>query len=118
MTTDDTTTERRITIDWAWRIGPDGDQLGQLLDTLAAALADLGVTCREVDPGSGPVEIVLSRTGETAHAARERIQAALADLDHVRAGRATTHHDTCWDEHIGCLAARLRRTLTGEGTNG
>jgi len=30
----------------------------------AAALGDLGVTCREVDPGSGPVEIVLSRTGD------------------------------------------------------
>lgn len=43
-----------------------------------------------------------------------RINAALADLEHVRAGRATTHHDACWDEHVACLAARIRRTLTGE----
>lgn len=52
-----------------------------------------------------------------ADTGRERIDAALVDLEHVRAGRATTHHDACWDEHVACLAARIRRTLTGEDTS-
>lgn len=43
-----------------------------------------------------------------------RIETVLADLDHVQAKGATTHHDACWDEHIACLAARIHATLTGE----
>lgn len=54
------------------------------------------------------------RTDPLVRAMVRRVDRALADLDHVRANRATTHHDACWDEHIGCLAARIRRTLTGE----
>lgn len=46
--------------------------------------------------------------------ASQRILAVLADLEHVRVKGATTHHDACWDEHIACLAARIRATLTGE----
>lgn len=43
-----------------------------------------------------------------------RITAALADLDQV--ADVGTHYDGCWRDpgHGGCLAARIRRTLTGK----
>lgn len=46
--------------------------------------------------------------------AAARIAAVLADLDAIPASMGQgTHHDTCWQHHAGCLAARIRRTLEG-----
>ena len=52
---------------------------------------------------------------------QERITAALADLDVVHDAHRhdlLDHHDGCHVDHAGCLAARLRATLTGEDTDG
>lgn len=48
--------------------------------------------------------------------ARERIAVVLAELDGVMPGflAPETHAGECWRIHVGCLAARIRRTLTGE----
>lgn len=56
--------------------------------------------------------------------ALERIAAVLADLEHLgtkpaddmtlREYLAGDHAVDCWRWHAGCLAARIRATLTGE----
>lgn len=55
---------------------------------------------------------------------QDRIAAALADLDSLLLTRPAgtpshrTHNDHCWRWHTGCLAARIRRTLTGDTDHG
>lgn len=47
----------------------------------------------------------------------QRVAAVLADATEVMPPHLSTwsgHWDTCWRIHIGCLAARVTRTLTGE----
>lgn len=46
-----------------------------------------------------------------------RIARALADLAQVKVTPAVTHGPDCWQWHVGCLAARTRRTLEGTDRN-
>lgn len=48
---------------------------------------------------------------------RQRHRAVLVDLDQVPAEGGYGCNDTCWREHPDCLAARIRRTLTGQETD-
>lgn len=67
------------------------------------------MTAADQQPDTGPATL------DTQHGILfTRVTAVLADLEHVRAKAGTTHHDACWDEHAGCLAVRIRTTLTGE----
>lgn len=55
----------------------------------------------------------------TDQQAAERIAAVLVDLEQVHPMYSVEmdsrhHHANCWREHASCLAARIRRILTGE----
>lgn len=43
---------------------------------------------------------------------QQRIAVVLADLDHLRPEPDRSHFEDCWQDHAGCLAARIRYTLT------
>jgi hypothetical protein len=53
-----------------------------------------------------------------ATVASQRIAAVLADLEHVPPYYEELHDHLCWQLHVECLAARIRRTLTEEVRGG
>lgn len=44
----------------------------------------------------------------------DRVTAVLATVADVPRQKTATHHDTCWQKHPGCLAARIARQIEGQ----
>lgn len=85
----------------------------QWVDDARRLLADVDGSV--MDLVNGHAQALLAEIVEL----ERRRDAALADLDLVQAyAFQRTHTPECWQWHAGCLAARVRRTLTGQEAPG